>query len=88
VRITVGEDAEGVIVEVVGWLDRDGAAALEAAMAALPGPLRLDLGGLRSADEAGVTVLRSLRARGVSLTRVSPYHRLLLDGARRSRRLT
>lgn len=88
VRITVGKDAKGMVVEVVGRLGRDGVAELEAVVAALSGPLRLDLGGLRSADEAGVAALQALRARGVNLTRLSPYHRLLLEGARRSRKLT
>lgn len=81
VRITIGEDAEGAIVEVAGRLDADGAAELEAVMAALSGSLRVDLGGLRSTDSAGVEALRTLRARGVSLTRMSTYHRLLLEGA-------
>jgi anti-anti-sigma regulatory factor len=73
-------DAEGMIVEVAGRLDGDAVAELEAVTSARSGPLRLDLGGLRSADEAGVKALRALRARGASLIRVSPYHRLLLEG--------
>ncbi len=81
VRIAIGADAEGVIVEVAGRLDGDGAVELEAAVASLSGPVRLDLADLRSTDAAGLTLLRDLRARGVSLTRMSPYHRLLLEGA-------
>ena len=69
-----------MIVEVAGRLDEDAVAELEAVTAARSGPLRLDLSGLRSADEAGVKALRALCARGASLTRVSPYHRLLLEG--------
>ena len=81
VRITIGKDAEGVIVEVAGRLDGEGATELEAAVGPLSGPLRLDLGDLRSMDAAGLAALQALRARGASLTRVSQYHRLLLEGA-------
>jgi len=43
-----------------------------------PGPVCLDLTGLRSADEAGLEALRSLRAHGVAVIGATPYFRLLL----------
>jgi hypothetical protein len=67
-----------VVVRVEGWLDADGAAELEAVVAGLAGRVRLQLSGLKSADEAGLASLRGLWTRGVSLNGLSPYLRLLL----------
>ena len=80
VRITTcrSRRGSGVIVRVEGWLDADGAAELEGAVAGLAGRVSVELSGLRSADEAGLSSLRRLRAGGVALTGASPYLRLLL----------
>jgi STAS domain-containing protein len=64
---------------VDGCLDADVVAELERVLTELSGPVCLDLAGLRSADEAGLGVLRALVAHGVSVTGASPYFRLLLD---------
>ena len=61
-----------------GRLDAEVVEELERVVAELSGPLRLDLAGLRSADEAGLESLRALRARGIVLTGTSPYLRLRL----------
>src|SRR5215831_2638857 len=80
-RIATSQDSEGTIVMIAGRLGAEEISELERVMSGLSGPLRLDLAGLRSADEAGLEMLRALRSRGISLLRVSPYHRLLLaDG--------
>ena len=71
-------DVAGEVVIVDGRLDAEVVDELERAVAALSGPLRLELAGLRSADEAGLEALRVLRARGIVLTGVSPYLRLRL----------
>jgi len=65
-------------VRVEGWLDADGAAELEGVVAGLAGRVSVQLSGLKSADEAGLSILRSLWGRGVALTGASPYLRLLL----------
>jgi hypothetical protein len=65
-------------VTIDGRLDADGVDELHRVVAWLTGPIRLDLAGLRSADEAGLAALRALRARHIALTRASPYLRLLL----------
>lgn len=63
---------------VDGRLDAEVVGELERVVAELSGPLRLELAGLRSADEAGLQALRWLRARGIVLTGASPYLRLRL----------
>src|SRR5215470_5669454 len=80
-RIATCQDSGGTIVMIAGRLGAEGISELEGVVSALSGPLRLDLAGLRSTDEAGLEMLRALRSRGISFIRVSPYHRLLLaDG--------
>src|SRR5262249_32407382 len=83
-RIATSQDSGGTIVLIAGRLGAQGISELEGVVSALSGPLRLDLAGLTSADEAGLGKLRTLRSSGISLIRVSPYHRLLLgDGPAR-----
>ena len=65
-------------MRVEGWLDADGAAELEGVVAGLVGRVSLQLSGLKSADQPGLSSLRGLRGRGVPLTGLSPYLRLLL----------
>jgi len=64
---------------VDGCLGANVVAELERVVAELSGPVCLDLTGLRSADEAGLGVLRTLCAHGVAVTGASPYFRLLLE---------
>jgi anti-anti-sigma regulatory factor len=77
-RISTSRDAGGEVVLIAGRLDAQGVADLERVVAERSGLLHLDLAGLRSADDAGLEALRGLRARGIALTGVSPYFRLLL----------
>src|SRR5262249_60836708 len=74
-QIATRRDSGGTIVTIAGRLGAEGISELEGVVSALSGPLRLDLAGLRSADEAGRQMLRALGARGISLIRVSPHHR-------------
>src|SRR5262245_47609080 len=83
VRITTLREARGDIVMVDGRLDADGLDELERVVANLPGLARLELSGLRSADETALAELRALEARGIALTGVSQYFRLLLGPAKR-----
>lgn len=66
-------------MRVDGRLDGEGVTELERVVASLPGPLRLELTDLRSADEAGLEALRALRDRGICLTGTSEYLRLQLE---------
>jgi len=65
-------------VRLEGWLEGEAVAELERVMDGLAGSLRLDLTQLRSANPAGLIVLRGLRARGAGFVGASPYIRLLL----------
>ena len=82
-RITTLREPGGQVVIVDGRLDSRGVEELERVVAELSGPARVELGGLRSADETGLDALRALRARGMTLTGVSQYFRLLLGAAGR-----
>jgi len=79
VRITTREEREGRVVRVDGRLDGEGVTELQRVVDSLPGPLRLELPDLRSADEAGLEALRALRDRGIRLTGASGYLRLTLE---------
>jgi hypothetical protein len=68
---------------VDGRLDAEVVGELERAVAELSGPVRLELVGLRSVDEAGLEALRLFRARGIVLTGTSPYLRLRLGVEKR-----
>lgn len=72
-RITQVEGPDGTLLQVDGWLDADGLAALERACAGAAGALTLDLTGLKQADESALGFLRGLQAAGVKLAGLSPY---------------
>ena len=65
-----------------GRLNAEAAVELKRVVADLTGPVRLELGGLRTADEVGLETLRALRARGIAFAGASPYLRLLLGPER------
>ena len=69
VRITVAEPALLRRVVVEGRLSADAVHDLEQAIGDQPQDVVLDLANLRSADGAGVAVLRRLRAEGVAMQR-------------------
>jgi ABC-type transporter Mla MlaB component len=77
-RITLAQDSGVPIIRLAGWLEGEAVAELERVASGRAEPLRLDLAELRSADSAGLTVLRALRARGARLVGASPYIHLLL----------
>lgn len=68
-------------MRVSGRLAAESSAELERVVAEIPGDVRLDVGELRSADAAGLALLRRLQSRGVRLERISPYIKLVLDAA-------
>jgi hypothetical protein len=66
------------VVRLEGWLEGEAVAVLERVIEGGSGALRLDLSELRSADKAGLTVLRAHREAGASIVGASPYIKLLL----------
>jgi hypothetical protein len=64
--VSVGPDADGVVIRVVGTLDRLGGRLLDDVIARLNltrnDQVRLDLFGVRSADLGGVRALAAVRA--------------------------
>jgi hypothetical protein len=80
-RIAFSEDSGIQIMRLEGWLEGEAVAELERVVSGRAEPLRIELAELRSADPAGLTVLRALRARGARLVGASPYIRLLLGTA-------
>jgi hypothetical protein len=77
-HIALGQESGIQLIRLAGWLEGEAVAELERVVSGRAEPLRLDLAELRSADPAGLTVLRALRARGAGLVGASPYIRLLL----------
>ena len=76
--ITVTNEPAGTRIQVDGWLEGDGVAALERVLAATPAAARLLARDLRGADGAGLSVLRRLAEQGMPLEELSPYMQLLL----------
>jgi hypothetical protein len=77
-RITIDEESGIQTVRLAGWLESQGVTELERVVSDRSGPLRLDLTELRSADRAGVMLLRALYAKGESFVGASPFICLLL----------
>jgi hypothetical protein len=85
VEVTVLINIEGdrggeTTVSVHGWIEGEDEAreVLRIARGA-PAPVVLDLKELRTADANGLTVLTTLAAEGVKLTRASDFIMLLLE---------
>lgn len=79
IRINRRETAEGVVVELHGWLSQDVLGEFVGLCDSAGAPLRMDLSNLAGTDDAGLEVLKSRIARGACVEGVSPYIRLLLD---------
>jgi len=78
IRITTWTVGEATTILVEGRLGASELADLRQVCRAAKPPLHLDLGGLQSADDEGVRLLRSLLAKGVELRGASGYIRELL----------
>jgi hypothetical protein len=81
IRINRRETAEGVVVELHGWLSQDVVGEFVGLCDSVGAPLRMDLTNLAGTDDAGLSVLKSRIARGARVEGASPYIRLLLDSA-------
>lgn len=73
VRITVLAERPTLRVRVEGRLSSDEVGELEQLIGSDPGATCLELAELRSADAAGLAVLRRLRSEGITLSGV-PRH--------------
>ena len=78
-RITTEPVGSTTLVSVSGRLADEACAELTRVVRELGGDVRLDIGDLRTADAAGLALLRRLRDGGARLERVSPYIQLVLD---------
>ena len=79
VRITASTDGPTKTVRIEGRLDEADLPDLLSQCQSKEGGLKLDLGGLQSADKPGVRALRGLVAEGAKVTRASPYISRVLD---------
>jgi anti-anti-sigma regulatory factor len=78
ILITRMQQDDTHLLKVDGQLSGDDSALLVDACEAVSGHIVLDLTDLWFADRHGVGTLRELRARGVTLSGLSPYLHLLL----------
>ena len=81
IRINRRETAEGVVVELHGWLSPEVLGEFVSLCDSVGDPLRIDLSNLAGTDDAGLAVLQSCIAGGARIEGASPYIRLLLDSA-------
>ena len=79
IRITSSAEGGRTVIRLEGQLTAKDTSVLEAECRSGEFPLRLDLYGLRSADGAGIELLRSLQAEGADLHGATPYVRRLLE---------
>jgi ABC-type transporter Mla MlaB component len=79
IRITTEPAGAATLVSVSGRLAEGSSVELERVVHEITGDIRLDVGELRSADAAGLALLRRLRDDGMRLERTSPYIQLVLD---------
>lgn len=81
-RITRLKDSQGPVLKVDGWLQAEGLPDLEREIGGAQSPgsagLGLDLGGLRQADEASLSLLRRLVQEGARVIDCPPYLALRL----------
>ena len=81
IRINRRDTAEGVVVELHGWLSPEVLGEFVSLCDSVGDPLRIDLSNLAGTDDAGLAVLQSRIAGGARVEGASPYIRLLLDSA-------
>lgn len=81
IRINRRQTAEGVVVELHGWLSQEVLAEFMSVCDSVGGPLRMDLSQLAGTDEAGLAALKGRIVVGARIEGASPYIRLLLDSS-------
>jgi anti-anti-sigma regulatory factor len=78
-RLTVTRAETSTVVRVDGRLSVQGVREFERLAQTIDGPMVLDLTHLVSADDAGVTLLRTFAGQGAQLIGTTPYMQLLLE---------
>jgi hypothetical protein len=81
-RIFEGNDRQGELVALHGWLSEAEVAEVERVVAAHGLGLRIDLKNLAGTDADGLRALGRLRAAGARLVGASPFIALLLERAK------
>jgi hypothetical protein len=81
IRINRRAAADGIVVELHGWLSHEVLAEFTSVCDSVGDPLRMDLSQLAGTDEAGLAAVQSRIASGAQLEGASPYIRLLLESA-------
>ena len=79
VRIEASAGEKKTAVSVAGRLERRGVGEFVKTCHSIEGDLVLDLSGLRSADDEGISAIQKLVQRGATLRGASPFIRLLLE---------
>ncbi len=80
IRVSTDAGEAVTTIRIEGQLTSSSVPDVRAACESANPPLRLDLSGLRSADNDGVRALRSLSEAGAELHGASPYiNQLLLE---------
>jgi hypothetical protein len=80
IKATIATHREGNtwVVQVAGWLSQDSARTLREALAGKEGPIRMDITGLRFAEQSTLGNLRRLEGAGAEIVGASPYIERLL----------
>ncbi len=78
-RVTTSISKEVFVVRVEGTLAGEQVDELGRMCRSLAGPTRLDLSGLRWADDRGIQMIRRLIAEGAEPVKVPPFIALLLE---------
>jgi ABC-type transporter Mla MlaB component len=81
IRINRRDAADGVVIELHGWLSQEVLAEFGSACDSVGDPLRIDLSQLAGTDEAGLAALKGRIVAGARIEGASPYIRLLLDSS-------
>jgi hypothetical protein len=83
--VTAEAESVGSTVRIDGQLTSDAVPDVRATCDSAPPPLRIDLSGLRSADDDGLRALQSLSEAGAELFGADPYiNQLLLEIRRKT----
>jgi hypothetical protein len=85
-RLTVTRGETSTVVRVDGRLSVQGVPEFKRLVQTIDGPKVLDLTNLVSADDAGVTLLRTFAGQGAQLIGTTPYMKLLLETDSTSRK--
>jgi len=85
IRIDVTSEGPETVVRIAGRLTDSAVEQLRKVCDPIGGAIVLDLSSLMFADDAGIDVIRELRARKAALRGASPFIQLLLNDTAGSR---